>query len=72
MAAIQTLKEWGVKRILVIAVLGALPGVLNAASEWPEGTDIWIAGLDEEVNERGMIRPGLGDVGDRLFLTLGK
>lgn len=56
----------------MIAVLGALPGVLRAASEWPEGTEIWIAGLDEDVNDRGMIRPGLGDVGDRLFLTIGK
>jgi len=71
-AAIQTLKEWGVKRVIVIAVLGALPGVLRAAGEWPEGTEIWVAGLDEGVNERGMIVPGLGDVGDRLFLTIGK
>lgn len=71
-AAIQTLKEWGVKRIIVVAVLGALPGVLRAASEWPEGTELWLAGLDEEINEKGMIKPGLGDVGDRLFLTIGK
>jgi len=71
-AAIQTLKEWGVEKIIVLAVLGALPGVLRAASEWPEGTEIWLAGLDEKVNEKGMICPGLGDVGDRLFLTIGK
>jgi uracil phosphoribosyltransferase len=31
-----------------------------------------MAGLDEMLNERGMIKPGLGDVGDRLFLTIGK
>jgi len=71
-AAIQTLREWGVKRVIAISVLGALPGVLRAANEWPEGVEIWIAGLDEEVNDRGMIKPGLGDVGDRLFLTIGK
>lgn len=71
-AAIQTLREWGVKRVIVVAVLGALPGVLRAASEWPEGVEIWIAGLDEDVNDKGMIKPGLGDVGDRLFLTIGK
>lgn len=58
--------------MLVIAVLGAVPGVLRAASEWPEGVEIWVAGLDAEVNDRGMIKPGLGDVGDRLFLTIGK
>ncbi|TVY71340.1 Uracil phosphoribosyltransferase [Lachnellula suecica] len=71
-AAIQTLKEWGVKRVIVIAVLGALPGVEKAAQEWPEGVQIWLAGLDESINDRGMIKPGLGDVGDRLFLTIGK
>jgi uracil phosphoribosyltransferase len=71
-AAIQTLREWGVKRVIVIAVLGAIPGVVRAAREWEEGVEIWVAGLDGEVNDRGMIRPGLGDVGDRLFLTLGK
>ena len=46
--------------------------MVNAASEWPEGTEIWLAGIDKEVNDRGMIMPGLGDVGDRLFLTIGK
>jgi uracil phosphoribosyltransferase len=71
-AAIQTLREWGVRRVIVIAVLAALPGVLRAAGEWEEGVDIWIAGLDEDVNDSGMIKPGLGDVGDRLFLTIGK
>lgn len=71
-AAIQTLREWGVRRVIVIAVLAALPGVLKAAGEWPEGVDIWIAGLDEDINDVGMIKPGVGDVGDRLFLTIGK
>jgi len=71
-AAIQTLKEWGVKRVIVVAVLGARGGVERAAKEWPEGVEIWLGGLDEGVTERGMIKPGLGDVGDRLFLTIGK
>jgi len=71
-AAIQTLREWGVKRVIVIAVLGASLGLVRAANEWPEGVEIWVAGVDAEVNEKGMINPGLGDVGDRLFLTIGK
>ncbi|KAK4650336.1 hypothetical protein QC762_706520 [Podospora pseudocomata] len=71
-AAIQTLKEWGTKRILVLSILGAKPGVELAANEWPEGTEIWLAGLDAELTERGMLKPGMGDVGDRLFLTIGK
>jgi uracil phosphoribosyltransferase len=71
-AAIQTLREWGVKRVVVVAILGAIPGLEKAAGEWPEGVEIWVAGVDEAINDRGMIQPGLGDVGDRLFLTIGK
>ena len=71
-AAIQTLKEWGAKRVLVLAVIGAEEGVRKAADEWPEGTEVWIAGLDKELTQQGMLKPGLGDVGDRLFLTIGK
>ncbi|KAL7791839.1 PRTase-like protein [Trichoderma ceciliae] len=71
-AAIQTLREWGVKKVLVLSVLGAREGVQRAAAEWPEGTEIWIAGVDEELTDGGMLKPGLGDVGDRLFLTIGK
>lgn len=66
------MKEWGVKKVIVISVLGAKDGVLKAANEWPEGVEIWLAGIDESINEKGMIIPGLGDVGDRLFLTIGK
>ncbi|KAK4154213.1 uracil phosphoribosyltransferase-domain-containing protein [Chaetomidium leptoderma] len=71
-AAIQTLREWGTQRIIVLSVLGAAPGVRAAAAEWPEGVEIWLAGVDEELTDHGMIKPGLGDVGDRLFLTIGK
>ncbi len=66
------MKEWGVKKVIVVAVLGAVDGVSRAATEWEEGVEIWLAGIDESLNERGMIVPGLGDVGDRLFLTIGK
>lgn len=71
-AAIQTLKDWGVDSIILLSVLGARPGVERAAGEWAEGTQVWVGGLDDELNDRGMIKPGLGDIGDRLFLTLGK
>jgi uracil phosphoribosyltransferase len=71
-AAIQTLREWGTQRIIVLSVVGAVKGVQAAAREWPEGVEIWLAGVDEELTDRGMLKPGLGDVGDRLFLTIGK
>lgn len=71
-AAIQTLREWGVERIILIGVLGAVPGIQQAANEWPEGTQIWVGGLDDELTQNGYIKPGLGDIGDRLFLTAAK
>ncbi|KXH37399.1 uracil phosphoribosyltransferase [Colletotrichum simmondsii] len=71
-AAIQTLREWGVKRIVVLSVIGAAEGVKRAAGEWADATDIYIAGVDAELTDKGMLKPGVGDVGDRLFLTIGK
>ncbi|KAL4732375.1 hypothetical protein ACLX1H_001390 [Fusarium chlamydosporum] len=70
-AAIQTLREWGAKRILVLSVIGANEGVQRVAAEWPEGCEVWIAAVDNELTSDGMLKPGLGDVGDRLFLTIG-
>ncbi|KAI0191582.1 uracil phosphoribosyltransferase-domain-containing protein [Astrocystis sublimbata] len=71
-AAIQTLREWGVKKIVVLAVIGAEEGVNRAAAEWPEAVEIWVAGVDSELTSSGMIKPGVGDIGDRIFLTIGK
>lgn len=58
--------------MILISILGARVGVTKAAEEWAEGTEVWIGGIDNELNDHGMIKPGLGDIGDRLFLTLGK
>lgn len=71
-AAVSTLREWGAKRVLVLSVIGAEEGVRKAAQEWPEGSEVWIAGVDAELTPQGMLKPGVGDVGDRLFLTIGK
>jgi uracil phosphoribosyltransferase len=71
-AAIQSLRDWGVEKIIFLCVLGAIPGLTRAAEEWPEGTQLWAGGVDGALTDRGMIKPGLGDIGDRLFLTLGK
>ncbi|RKF54128.1 Uracil phosphoribosyltransferase [Golovinomyces cichoracearum] len=70
-AAIRMLKVWGAQKIIVISLLGAREGIERVAKEWEEGVEIWLAGMDEYVNEYGVIIPGLGDVGDRLFLTAG-
>ncbi|KAL9091978.1 MAG: hypothetical protein Q9159_001123 [Coniocarpon cinnabarinum] len=71
-AAIDTLKEWGVKKIIMICVICSKPGLQRAAELWPKGVEIWAGGMDETCDDMGMIKPGLGDVGDRLFLTIGK
>jgi uracil phosphoribosyltransferase len=71
-AAIETLRDWGVKRIISISVLASRDGLHRAAAAWPEGVEFWVGGVDAETDERGMIKPGLGDIGDRLYLTVGK
>lgn len=72
-AAIQTLLEWGVEKVLMISVVGSEAGVKRAAEEVGGGAvEVWVGAVDHKVDDKGMIVPGLGDVGDRLFLTLGK
>jgi uracil phosphoribosyltransferase len=61
-----------VKKIIVVSVLASEEGLRAACEEWEEGVEVWVGGCDKNVDERGMIKPGLGDIGDRLFLTLGK
>ncbi|KAM3422935.1 hypothetical protein BST61_g418 [Cercospora zeina] len=71
-AAIETLKDWGVQRIISISILASKTGLRRAAEAWPEGVELWVGGVDAETDDRGMIKPGLGDIGDRLYLTIGK
>ena len=72
-AATQTLLEWGVKKVIIISVIGSDEGVKRVAVEnGSDSVEVWIGAVDEEVDGKGMIRPGLGDIGDRLFLTIGK
>ncbi|KAJ5900767.1 uncharacterized protein N7473_004837 [Penicillium subrubescens] len=70
-AAIQTLRDWGVQRVIMLSVLASVEGVKRVAESW-EGVQVWVGAVDEKVNEKGMIVPGVGDIGDRLFVALGK
>ena len=70
-AAIETLWDWGVKKVVAITVLGTVEGLQHAAEAWPTGTELWVAGVDPRTDDDGMIQPGLGDIGDRLFRTMG-
>lgn len=67
-AAIQMLKEKGVKNIHFMCIIASPEGVERLQKEHPD-VDIYIAALDEMLNDHGYIVPGLGDAGDRIFGT---
>ena len=67
-AALQMLKDKGVKNIRFMCIIAAPEGVERMKREHPD-VDIYIGALDEKLNEHGYIVPGLGDAGDRIFGT---
>ncbi len=67
-ATIGILKDWGVKRIKYVGILGAPEGIKLLQSEHPD-VPIHLGTIDEKLNEIGYIVPGLGDAGDRQFGT---
>jgi uracil phosphoribosyltransferase len=66
--AINSLKKRGAKNIKFMCLIAAPEGV-EAIKEAHSDVDIYIAALDEKLNDHGYIVPGLGDAGDRLFGT---
>ncbi|KGP71994.1 uracil phosphoribosyltransferase [Pontibacillus yanchengensis] len=66
--AIESLKKRGAKQIRLMCLVAAPEGVEEVHQEHPD-VDIYLAALDEKLNEKGYIVPGLGDAGDRLFGT---
>ena len=67
-AAAMFLKEDGVKHIKLMSIIAAPEGVQRMQSEHPD-VDIFVAALDDHLNDHGYIVPGLGDAGDRIFGT---
>jgi uracil phosphoribosyltransferase len=67
-AAITLLKEWGIRRIRLLALIAAPEGVREVDRAHPD-VDIHLAALDTHLNELCYIVPGLGDAGDRQFGT---
>ena len=67
-ATINILKRWGVHRIKFVGIIGAPEGIQNLHRHHPE-VPIYLAAVDEKLNEDGYILPGLGDAGDRQFGT---
>ena len=67
-AAIQFLKDDGVKHIKLMCIIGAPEGVERMQKDHPD-VDIYVDALDDHHNEHGYIVPGLGDAGYRIFGT---
>jgi uracil phosphoribosyltransferase len=67
-AAISIVKKWGAGKIVVVAAIGAQSGVDEVTRKHPD-VDIYIAAVDPDLSEDGIILPGLGDAGDRQFGT---
>jgi uracil phosphoribosyltransferase len=67
-AAVDMLKKWGAERIKFVGILAAPEGIARLQEAHPD-VPIYIAAIDERLNEIGYIVPGLGDAGDRQFGT---
>ncbi|CAM3370411.1 uracil phosphoribosyltransferase [Aequorivita lipolytica] len=55
------------KQIHILSIIGANPGIEYIENVFPENTHLWIAAVDDTLNSRGYIIPGLGDAGDLSF-----
>lgn len=67
-AAIDMMKKRGAKQIKLVCLVGVPEGV-NAVQKAHPDVDIYLAAMDDHLNEIGYIVPGLGDAGDRIFGT---
>ena len=67
-ATVDILKRWGAKKIKFVGLIAAPEGIQAMQSAHPD-VPIYVAHIDERLNEHGYIVPGLGDAGDRQFGT---
>jgi uracil phosphoribosyltransferase len=67
-ATVSVLKRWGAKKIKFVGLIGAPEGISRLQTDHPD-VDIFLAAVDDHLNEKGYIVPGLGDAGDRQFGT---
>lgn len=67
-ATVDILKRWGVSRIKFVGLIGAPEGISKMEEQHPD-VPIYLAAVDDHLNDRAFIVPGLGDAGDRQFGT---
>lgn len=66
--AIEAIKKEGVKKIKFLCIIAAPEGLEKMKNKFPD-VEIYCAQVDDHLNEKGYIVPGLGDAGDRIFGT---
>jgi len=67
-AVYNALKKLGkMKQVHIISVVGSIPGIDFIEKHFPENTHLWVATIDEKLNDQGYIVPGIGDAGDLAF-----
>jgi uracil phosphoribosyltransferase len=69
-AALGALARWGVRKLKVLSIIAAQPGIEAVRESFP-AAEIFVCAIDPELNSRKFIVPGLGDAGDRIFNTRG-
>lgn len=67
-AAIRFIKDYGCSNIKLMCILAAPEGVARIAEDHPD-VEVYVAAVDEKLDDHGYIVPGLGDAGDRIFGT---
>jgi uracil phosphoribosyltransferase len=67
-AALEVLKKRGARNVKLMCLIAAPEGIARVQKDHPD-IDIFVAAVDEKLNDHGYIVPGLGDAGDRLFGT---
>lgn len=68
-AALNTLREWGVPTVKLLSIIASRDGIRAIEDQFADA-QVYVCAIDEQLNDRKFIVPGLGDAGDRTFNTL--
>lgn len=60
-------KKFNISSLVILSAIAAKPGIAYLEKHLPKNTEIWIADIDNSLNDKGYIVPGLGDAGDLAF-----
>ena len=67
-AAVERVKEFNPRSVRLISIVASAQGIEKLCKDHPE-VEIYLAAVDDGITQDGMINPGVGDAGDRLFGT---